>query len=32
MGLEMALNELFAMCYVIDCQYDEDNGELGIKM
>ena len=29
MGLEMALNEIFTMCYVIDSQNDEGNGELG---
>lgn len=28
-GLEMALNEVFAIYYVIDDQIDEDNGELG---
>ena len=28
-GLEMALNQIFAKCYVFDRQYDEDNGELG---
>jgi hypothetical protein len=27
-GLEMALNEVFTICYVIDSQLDKNNGEL----
>ena len=31
-GLGMILNEVFTICYMIDNQYYEDNGELGCSV
>jgi hypothetical protein len=28
----MTLNQIFAICYVIECQFDEDGGELGLQI